>query len=97
MVGREDCSMDEADWESLWDLYRRRQSSSGDAARDNEIRNPAWFRQRMEAMDPDALRVRLGQLVRDEFLSEEELAKGYGLRDVRPFLDFLKDELGQDV
>jgi len=32
-----------------------------------------------------------------QIMSEEELAKGYGLANVRPFLDFLKDELGQDV
>ena len=89
--------MDEADWEALWNLYRRYHGAAGASAHDTDHRTPAWFRERIDGMDPDALRLRLGRLVRDEFLSEEELAKGYGLAHVRPFLDFLKDELGQDV
>jgi hypothetical protein len=89
--------MDEADWESLWNRYRRSRGASGASAPDTDHQTPAWFRERLEGMDPDARRLRLWQLVRDEFLSEEALAKGYGLANVRPFLDFLKDELGQDV
>ena len=89
--------MDEADWEALWNLYRRSHGAAGASAHDTDHRTPAWFRERIDGMDPNARRLRLGRLVRDEFLSEEELAKGYGLANVRPFLDFLKDELGQDV
>ena len=89
--------MDEADWESLWNRYRRSRGASGANTPDTDHRNPAWFRERLEGIYPHALAAPARRLVRDEFLSEEALAKGYGLAHVRPFLDFLKDELGQDV
>ena len=36
--------MDEADWESLWNRYRRSRGASGANTPDTDHRNPAWFR-----------------------------------------------------
>lgn len=47
--------------------------------------------------DPNFFRLRMSRLVREHFLSEEMLAKQYGIEDVSHFIRWLADRMGYDL
>jgi len=49
---------------------------------------------RLKAMSVDDLGLYIGRALREQYLSEEALAKGYGVEDVREFLEWLHERMG---
>lgn len=46
--------------------------------------------------DTDRADLILGRFVREYYLRDDEIIKGYGLGSIKEFFDFLSDELGID-
>lgn len=54
----------------------------------------AALMEKIDAMDPDALRLALSRGLRDRYLTEEAMAQGYGWEDVHAFGEWFEDSDG---
>lgn len=51
------------------------------------------LKEELSNMDEDTLRVTLSNFIRDCFLSDEAISQGYGIEDVKRFIEWLDEAM----
>lgn len=47
----------------------------------------------LENMDENTLRITLSKYIRDSFLTDEAISQGYGIEDVKKFIEWLDESM----
>jgi hypothetical protein len=57
----------------------------------------ARVKDQLQALSEEEFRFTISRFVRDACLAEDQLAAGYGIEDVRDFINWLSREMGIDI
>lgn len=80
---------------SLDTLFAYDTGSTDSGIKDEQLRKKIIYD--LENMDDNNFRIFISKYIRNKFLSDAALSEGYGLEDVKTFIDWLDEFMGISI